>query len=134
MGGRERVRVGLAARRVMAPAVPDPRDDPWLVVRDPVADPVAEARGDGLDVLGERIDRVTRRPAARVLEHLRRVPVEQRHERRDPVAEQLVDQPVVEVEALLVDPALPSGRTRGHATEKRNASSPSSRISAMSSL
>ena len=33
----------VAARRVVAPAVADPRDDPGLVVGDPVADAVAEA-------------------------------------------------------------------------------------------
>ena len=82
----------------MPPAVTDPGDDPRLVVRDPVGDAVAEAGRDGLDVLGERIDRVAHGPAARVLEHLRGVPVEERHVRRDPVAEQLVDEPVVEVE------------------------------------
>ena len=101
--GRERVRVGRAARRVVAPAVADPRDDPRLVVRDPVPDAVAEPSCDGLDVLRERVDGVADGPAARVLERLRRVPVEERHVRRDAVAEQLVDQPVVEVEARCVD-------------------------------
>ena len=105
MRGGERIRLGLAARRVVPPAVPDPGDDPRLVVRDPVGDAVAEARRDGLDVLGERIDRVAHGPAARVLEHLRGVPVEERHVRRDAVAEQLVDEPVVEVEPGRVDAA-----------------------------
>ena len=103
--GCERVRLGFAARSVMPPAVTDPRHDPGLVVRDPVADAVAEALGDGLDVFGECIDRVAHGPAARVLEHLRGVPVEERDVRGDPVAEQLVDQPVVEVETCCVDAA-----------------------------
>ncbi len=102
MRGGERVRVGGAARGVMAPAVPDPGDDPRLVVRDPVPDAIAEPLADRFDVLLERADDVARRPAAGVFEHLRRVPVEERHVRRDAVAEQLVDEAVVEVEALLV--------------------------------
>ena len=89
---------------------------------------------DGLGVLDERLGGRARGPAARVLERLRRVPVEERRERLDPVREQLVDEPVVEVEARLRSRGRgPSGSTRGHAIEKRNASSPSSRISAMSS-
>ena len=104
--GCERVRLGLAARSVVPPAVTDPRHDPGLVVRDPVADAVAEALGDRLDVFGERIDGVAHGPAARVLQHLRGVPVEEGHVRGDPVAEQLVDQAVVEVEARGVDAAL----------------------------
>ena len=108
--GCERVRLGVAARSVVAPAVADPRDDPRLVVRDPVADAVAEALGDDLDVLRERVDGVARGPAARVLEHLRRVPVEERHVRVDAVAEQLVDEPVVEVETCCVDAAAALGQ------------------------
>ena len=65
---------------------------------------------DGLGVLDERLGGRARRPAARVLERLRRVPVEERRERLDPVREQLVDEPVVEVEARLVHPAAPLGK------------------------
>ena len=89
----------------VAPAVADPRDDPRLVVRGPVADAVAEPLGDGVGVLDERLGGRALGPAARVLERLRRVPVEERHERLDPVPEQLVDEPVVEVEPGRVDAA-----------------------------
>ena len=82
--------------------VPEPRGDPRLVVRDPVPDPVAEPRDDDLGVFRERLDGLARRPAALVLERLREVPVVQRHERLDAVREQVVDEPVVEVEARLV--------------------------------
>ena len=119
--GRERVRVRRPARGVVAPAVTDPRDDPRLVVRDPVPDAVAEPAGDRLDVLGERIDGVAHGPAACVLDRLRRVPVEERHVRRDAVAEQLVDEPVVEVEALLVHvsaPARDDARPRDREAER----------------
>ena len=56
MRGCERIRVRLAPRRVVAPAVADPRDHPRLVVRDPVPHPVTERAGDDLDVLPERVD------------------------------------------------------------------------------
>ena len=58
--------------------VAEPRDDPRLVVRDPVAHAVAETRRDDLGVLGERLDGVALGPAARVLERLRQVPVVER--------------------------------------------------------
>src|SRR3954451_22856669 len=97
--------IGLARapRRVLAPRVPDPGVHPRLVVRDPVPYAVAEAARDGFRVLGERLRGRARGPAARVLERLRRVPVEERRERLDVVREQLVDEAVVEVEAGLVD-------------------------------
>ena len=85
-----------------------------------MADAVAEPRGDDLGVLGERVDRLARGPAAAVLERLRQVPVVERDEGLDAVREQLVDEPVVEVEAGRVHARRgPSGRIRGHAIEKR---------------
>ena len=120
---RARRRSRRAAGRVLAPGVPDPRDDPRLVVRDPVLDAVAEPLGDDLGVLDERLGGRARRPAARVLERLRRVPVEERRERLDAVREQLVDEPVVEVEARLVHAAAarPAGRaaTRSRSGTRR---------------
>src|SRR5260221_10981517 len=98
MRRRERVRIRLAARSVVAPAVADPGDDPGLVVRDPMSDAVAETRRDGLHIFRERIDRIAWRPATGVLEHLRGIPVEEGDVRRDAVSEQLVDELVVEVE------------------------------------
>ena len=58
----------------------------------------AEDRG----VLGEAGDDVAVRPAARVLERLRQVPVEEGEPRLDPPLEQPVDEPVVELQALEV--------------------------------
>jgi hypothetical protein len=133
MRRRDRVCLACAARRVLAPRVTDPRVNPGLVVGDPVLHAVAQPPDDGLRVLDERLRRLPCGPAARVLERLRRVPVEERRERLDAVREQLVDEAVVEVEPACVDRPAPVGMTRGHAIEKRNASSPSSRISATSS-
>ena len=61
-------------------------------------DAVAESSRNGLHVLGEGPDRRPVGPAAAILERLRQVPVVERHERLDAGGEQLVDEPVVEVE------------------------------------
>ena len=98
----DRVHLARPARSVLSPRVADPRDDPRLVVRHPVRNAIAETVGDDLDVLDERLRRRASGPAARVFEHLRRVPVEQRRERRDAGGEQRIDEPVVEVEPRLV--------------------------------
>jgi len=50
--------------------------------------------------------------------------VEERRERLDLVREQLVDEPVVESSPAWLTRPRPSGRTRGHAIENLNASSP----------
>ena len=80
---RDGVALARPPGRVLAPRVADPRVDPRLVVRHPVAHAVAEPCGDDLGVLDERLGGLARGPAARVLERLRRVPVEQRRERLD---------------------------------------------------
>src|SRR5213079_2280218 len=67
------------------------------------------AAGYDLRVLDERLRRRPGRPTARVLERLRRIPVEERRKRRDAGGEELVDEPVVEVEARPVDPPTPFG-------------------------
>src|SRR3954447_5952805 len=102
---RDGIRLARAAGRVLPPCVADPGDDPRLVVRRPVRDAIAEPRGDDVGVLDERLCCRAVRPAARVLERLRGVPVEERRERGNPRGEQVVDEPVVEVETGLVHPA-----------------------------
>ena len=105
--GRERVVRVRASRRVLARPVPEPRGDPRLVVRDPVGDAVAEPLRDCFGVPDERFRGRARGPAALVLERLRQIPVVQGRERRHPLLEQLVDEPVVEVEPRLVHLAAP---------------------------
>ncbi len=83
---------------VLPHRVADPCDDPRLVVGCPVADTVAESLGDDGGVLDERLGGRALAPTALVLERLRQVPVVQREEGIDPVLEQRVDEPVVEVE------------------------------------
>ena len=131
--GRDRVGLARPPGRVLAPRVPDPRADPRLVVRHPVVDAVAEALDDRLGVLDERLGRRARGPAACVLERLRRVPVEERRERLDPVREQLVDETVVEVEARRVHAAATLGKHARPRDREAERVEPELRISAMSS-
>src|SRR5205814_2023589 len=91
-----------ATRSVLAPRMPDPRDDPRLVVRHPVRDAVAQTLCDNLRILDEGLGRRAGGPAALVLEPLRRVPVKERRKRGDSGGEQVVDEPVVEVETRLI--------------------------------
>ncbi len=101
VGGAQRVdRVG-AARGVHAGAVSEEGAAPRLVEGDPVRDAVAQGAGDDARVVGEPLGGVPVRPAARVLQGLRQVPVVQREGRRDAVLQQVVHQRPVEVEPLL---------------------------------
>ena len=68
-------------------------DDVRLVVRDPVADAVAEPRRGKMRELGEGLGGVAIGPAAFVLQRLRQVPVVERDEGRDAALQQRVDQP-----------------------------------------
>jgi hypothetical protein len=112
MSCRDRVGQALPTRCVLPDSVSEPGDDPGLVLRDPARHTVAEPGGDDLDVLGEGLRRVADGPPARILERLRQVPVVERHEGLDAGSEQLVDEPVVEVEPGLVHP---SASLRQHA-------------------
>jgi len=75
---------------------------PWLVERRPQLHPVAERVERDARELGEPVDRVTRQPAAAVVERRRQVPVVESGHRLDAALEQPVDQPRVEVEPGLV--------------------------------
>ena len=92
---------------VPAGAVAQHRRAVRLVQGDPAPHPVAEVLLDGRRELGEPVRGVAVRPAARVLERLRQVPVVERHDGRDAPPEQLVDQPRVEVDTR------PGSRDRG---------------------
>ncbi len=99
-------RVGLgAARRVDSRRVAEERGAPRLVQRREPVDAVTERLDDRLGVLGELVGGVPVRPATCVLQLLREVPVVQRRPRLDPVLQQRVHEPAVEVEARLVDRA-----------------------------
>ena len=94
------------ARGVHADPVPVVGDDVRLVHRDPRRHPVAKRLADDGRVLGEPQRGVAAGPAALVLQGLRGVPVEKRHAGPDPALGQRVKEPLVVVEAGLVDRAL----------------------------
>ena len=102
MHGGQGVGRVLPARGVRAGCVAEERRAPGLVERRPVPDPVAERAVHQRGVLGEPGGRVPRRPAAGVFQLLREVPVVQRDPRDDVVLEQLVAEPTIEVQPLLV--------------------------------
>ena len=69
-----------------------------------------ELRGDDGGIVGERVGRVALLPAAQGLQLLRQVPVIKRGPGLDAFGQQLVDQPVVEVEALRIERAAAVGK------------------------
>ena len=108
MGQHQVVRSGepFGARRMagrhLASDIAEVGHHVWLVQRGPRFDAVAQAIEYRLGVVGKRIRRVSREPAARFTKSLRQVPVIERRHWRDACTEQLVDQPVIEVEPGLV--------------------------------
>ena len=85
--------------------VAEERRAPRLVQRRPVRDAVAQRLVHDGRVLGEPQRGVALRPAARVLQRLREIPVVQRRPGLDALCQQRVDEPPVEVETALVDRA-----------------------------
>ena len=116
---------------VPAGAVAQHRRAVRLVQGDPAPHPVAEVLLDGRRELGEPVRGVAVRPAARVLERLRKVPVVERHDGRDAPPEQLVDQPRVEVDTVAGSRdrgrRAGSGATRPTAGRRRRRGPPSAR-------
>lgn len=88
-----------ASRRVHPRPVAEERRAPRFVQSGPERDAVAEPFHRRGREFGEPVRRVPVRPAAGLLQRLRQVEVVQRRPRLDAVGEQLVGQPVVEVQA-----------------------------------
>ncbi len=81
---------------------------------------MAQLLGHLAGVVSERLHRFLGPPApVPVLQCLKQDPAVQRPERLDARRQQLVDQAAVEVDALQVVMAAPSGKTRGQETENR---------------
>ncbi len=95
---------------VSADLVAQNADAPRLVVGDPVLDPVAQGGADHAGVLDERLGRGPRRPAAGILEGLWQIPVVKGDEGRDVGRQQAVNQPAVELQPGLIDPAAAVGQ------------------------
>ena len=101
------------ARRLPPAAVGLDREAADFVERDPVLHAVPERADDRVRVPREGVRHDARAPAALGLERLRKVPVEHRHPRGDPMLEHRVDQALVEGEALLVQRAMALGEDAG---------------------
>src|SRR5690606_9029751 len=96
----------LPPGRVLAARVADEGGAQRLVEGGPVIDPVAEGLVHGDRVVEEALRGVSVRPAAGVLDRLRKIPVVEGEPGQDAVLEQLVDEATVEVDALRVDGAV----------------------------
>jgi hypothetical protein len=92
---------------VHAGAVPQFHEGRELVDGEEALYPVAELFGDIARVIGKRLGGVARLPSAAILQRLRQVPVIERRERLDAIAEELVEEPIVEVETLRIRRAGP---------------------------
>src|SRR5579875_1609217 len=99
VGRLQRVRQAGPARRVLGAVVAEEGATPGLVQGDPVADAIAQPARDDVHVGGEGLGCGARRPAPRVLERLREVPVIERDPGREAGGEERVDQALIEVEA-----------------------------------
>src|SRR6516164_1292038 len=73
-----------------------------LVEREEVPRPVAELLGHVAGIGGECLGGVAPFPPTAILQRLRQVPVIERREWRDAVSDEVVEEPVVEVEALRI--------------------------------
>src|SRR3982075_2640346 len=73
-----------------------------LVKREEVPRPVTELFGDVAGIVCECLGGVAGFPPAAILERLWQVPMMERWERRDAIGDEVVKEPVVEVEALRV--------------------------------
>lgn len=113
MGGGQGVEDETAAGSVLTEAVSEQGDLGGLVDGDPHGHPVGEPLRHHRGVLREPLGGVPVEPAAPLLQGERGVPVEERGHRGDPRGAQLVDEPVVEVQSLVVDPAVPFGQDAG---------------------
>lgn len=105
---KRRVHVALA-RCMDAIEVAQPDGAPGLVEGRHRIQPVADAGDDRLGIALEGIGRLPRRPAAVAGQHQRQVPMVERREGLDAARLQAIDEPVVEIEALLVRSTRPLG-------------------------
>src|SRR6266403_5910094 len=73
-----------------------------LVEREEVPRPVAELFGDVAGIVRECLGGVAGFPPAAILQRLRQVPVIERRKGRDAAGEEVVEEPVVEVESFRI--------------------------------
>ncbi len=120
VGGQEDFgQLQLQARGVLTGAVAHADEALRIGKGDPVLHPVGELAYDGGDVILKPRRAVGIQPSAAQEKVIRIIPMKQGDPGIDAGGEELVDEAVVEIEALLVDRASPGGMTRGQEMEKR---------------
>ena len=92
----------LDTRGMDAFIVPVECGAPRLVVRNPVFDAVAEMATHDIGVFNKCVHRIPVGPTALILQHLRQVPVVQRHPGLKPPLQHAINQTRVKVQALLI--------------------------------
>src|SRR2546425_148620 len=83
--------------------VPEMCRAPRLVERDPVRNSISQSGECGFGVVRESPGRIRIRPAARIFQSLRQIPVIQCRHRRDSGLQKSIDQAGIKLEALLVE-------------------------------
>ena len=92
----------LQSGREHARCMPQFHERRALIEREEVPRPVAEFFGNIAGIVRECLGGVARFPSAAILQRLRQVPVIERRERCNAVRDEVVQEPVVEVEALRI--------------------------------
>jgi hypothetical protein len=100
--GRQRVEHQRLPRRVQSERVAVDGVHERLVEGDPQLHPVTEGAPHDVGIFAEACRGVPVEPAALVLQRLRQVPVEERGDRVDALAQERVDEAVVEVQSRYV--------------------------------
>src|SRR5512140_2156262 len=80
---------------------------PWLIVREPGIDTIAQTLCHGAGIVGEVLADLTPGPAALILEGLRQVIVEEAGIRLNAAPEQLIHQLVIKGQAIPIDTTSP---------------------------
>jgi hypothetical protein len=81
--------------RMRAESVSQVRDAPWLIMRDPPLDSVAEPPRHNLRIACKRLGGIAVEPSATALQRSGQIPVMQRHQWRNPMRQQRIRQLVV---------------------------------------
>jgi len=93
--------------RMDAEHVAEHGENPRLVERHPMLHAIAEVLRAHLGIVAEVFRDLAIGPSAHVLDHLRKIPMIEGHERLDVVFEELIDHAIVEIDALLIGLTLP---------------------------
>ena len=112
-------RLDAGCRALAAKSEPEHGEDGRLVERREALDPIAIARRHQRRVVGKPAGTVPDRPAAEIVERLRKIPMIEAQPWFDARGENCIDEPIVERQARLIRRTPAQRNKRGHATENR---------------